>query len=145
MIVAIRHGSGPFATAPPPDTVLAVGDVLIGAGSADEIRRLEREIMMVCVRQAGMPRRDFITTFPKNETNTRWIDKHIRAKRKHSAPLGRLKEEVLKRQQALKGLERSELFRVQGAQFLQHALGACVLEQPQLRRGRFPGRMHGQA
>ena len=56
----------------------------------DEVRRLEREIMTICVRQAGMPRKDFIATFPKNETNMRWIDKHIRAKRKHSAALGRL-------------------------------------------------------
>ncbi len=72
----------------------------------DEVRRLEREIMTVCVRQAGMPRRDFISTFPKNETNVRWIDKHVRAKRKHSAPLGRLKEEVVRRQQELRALEK---------------------------------------
>ncbi len=72
----------------------------------DEVRRLEREIMTICVRQAGMPRKDFIATFPKNETNTRWIDKHIRAKRKHSAPLGRLKEEVTRRQHDLKALEK---------------------------------------
>jgi RNA polymerase primary sigma factor len=72
----------------------------------DEVRRLEREIMAVCVRQAGMPRKDFIGTFPKNETNVRWIDKHIRAKRKHSAPLGRLKEEVVRRQQELRALEK---------------------------------------
>jgi RNA polymerase primary sigma factor len=72
----------------------------------DEVRRLEREIMMICVRQAGMPRKDFIGTFPKNETNTRWIDKHIRAKRKHSAALGRQKEEVVRRQQELRALEK---------------------------------------
>jgi RNA polymerase primary sigma factor len=75
-------------------------------GHLDEIRRLEREIMLVCVRQAGMPRKDFITTFPRNETNTRWIDKHVRAKRKHSAPLARLKDEVVSRQQALRQLEK---------------------------------------
>ncbi len=72
----------------------------------DEVRRLEREIMTICVRQAGMPRKDFISTFPKNETNVRWIDKHIRAKRKHSAPLGRLREEVIRRQQELRALEK---------------------------------------
>jgi RNA polymerase primary sigma factor len=53
-----------------------------------------------------MPRKDFIATFPKNETNVRWIDKHIRAKRKHSAPLGRQKEEVVRRQQELRALEK---------------------------------------
>ncbi|MGQ0383931.1 MAG: RNA polymerase sigma factor RpoD, partial [Gammaproteobacteria bacterium] len=72
----------------------------------DEVRRLEREIMTICVRQAGMPRKDFIATFPKNETNVRWIDKHIRAKRKHSAPLGRQKEEVVRRQHELRALEK---------------------------------------
>ena len=72
----------------------------------DEVRRLEREIMTICVRQAGMPRKDFIGTFPKNETNVRWIDKHIRAKRKHSAALGRLREEVVRRQQELRALEK---------------------------------------
>ncbi len=52
-----------------------------------EIRNLEKQIMILCVRDAGMPRKDFISTFPKNETNTKWLDKHIRAKRKHSAAL----------------------------------------------------------
>ena len=75
-------------------------------GHVDEVRRLEREIMAVCVRQAGMPRKDFISTFPRNETNVRWIDKHVRAKRKHSAALGRLKEEVVRRQQELRALEK---------------------------------------
>ena len=75
-------------------------------GHLDEIRRLEREIMLVCIKQAGMPRKDFITTFPKNETNTRWLDKHIRAKRKHSAALGRMKEQVTGRQKALKEIEQ---------------------------------------
>ncbi len=74
-------------------------------GHLDEIRRLEREIMMVCVKQAGMPRKDFITTFPKNETNTRWLDKHVRAKRKHSASLSKLKPEIVGRQQMLSEFE----------------------------------------
>ena len=36
-----------------------------------------------------MPRKDFIASFPKNETNLEWIDKHIRAKRKYSSQLTR--------------------------------------------------------
>ena len=83
-------------------------DALVGhlRGHVDEVRRLEREIMAVCVRQAGMPRKDFISTFPRNETNVRWIDKHIRAKRKHSAALGKLREDVVRRQQELRALEK---------------------------------------
>jgi RNA polymerase primary sigma factor len=72
-----------------------------------EIRNLEKAVMMLCVRDAGMPRKDFITTFPKNETNLKWIDKHIRAKRKHSAALARLREEIEKTQKRLLALEQS--------------------------------------
>ncbi len=70
-----------------------------------EIRNLEKHIMMLCVRDAGMPRKDFITTFPKHETDTKWIDKHIRAKRKHSAALARLRDDVEKTQKRLQTLE----------------------------------------
>ena len=70
-----------------------------------EIRNLEKQVMMLCVRDAGMPRKDFITTFPKNETNTKWLDKHIRAKRKHSAALARLRDDVEKTQKRLQSLE----------------------------------------
>jgi voltage-gated potassium channel len=41
MIVAIRRGSGAFVTAPTADAVLDVGDVLIGVGSAEDIRKLD--------------------------------------------------------------------------------------------------------
>ncbi|HEV8330367.1 MAG TPA: RNA polymerase sigma factor RpoD [Steroidobacteraceae bacterium] len=70
-----------------------------------EIRNLEKQIMTICVRDAGMPRKDFISTFPKNETNTKWLDKHIRAKRKHSAALHRLREEIERQQKKLQSLE----------------------------------------
>ena len=70
-----------------------------------EIRNLEKQVMMLCVRDAGMPRKDFITTFPKNETNTKWLDKHIRAKRKHSAALAHLRDDVEKTQKRLQSLE----------------------------------------
>jgi RNA polymerase primary sigma factor len=70
-----------------------------------DVRNLEKQVMMLCVRDAGMPRKDFITTFPKNETNTKWLDKHIRAKRKHSAALARLRDDVEKTQKRLQSLE----------------------------------------
>ena len=70
-----------------------------------EVRLLEKEIMLICIKQAGMPRKDFIATFPKNETNTRWLAKHIKAKKKFSSALGKLKEEVEKRQKKLSQLE----------------------------------------
>ena len=35
----------------------------------NQVRGQERQVMALCVRDAGMPRKDFIATFPKNETN----------------------------------------------------------------------------
>jgi len=70
-----------------------------------EVRLLEKEIMFLCIKQAGMPRKDFISTFPKNETSTRWLDKHIKAKKRYSGPLAKFKEEVERRQNKLKDLE----------------------------------------
>jgi len=69
------------------------------------IRGQERAVMALCVRDAGMPRKDFIASFPKNETNLSWIEKHIRAKRKHSSQLAKLKDDVLRAQKRLRKLE----------------------------------------
>jgi RNA polymerase primary sigma factor len=70
-----------------------------------EIRQLEKEIMVIAVRDSGMPRKDFIATFPKNETSARWLAKHIKAAKKYSSLLGRFKEEIERRQRKLEHLE----------------------------------------
>jgi RNA polymerase primary sigma factor len=70
-----------------------------------EIRSLEKAVMLRCVRDAGMPRSDFIETFPRNETNLHWLDKHIRAKRKHSAKLAGFREEIEAEQKKLASIE----------------------------------------
>jgi RNA polymerase primary sigma factor len=67
----------------------------------NEIRSIEKAIMQRCVRDAGMPRSDFIETFPRNETNLTWLDKHVRAKRKHSAALAKFREEIEREQNRL--------------------------------------------
>ncbi|HEX9208532.1 MAG TPA: RNA polymerase sigma factor RpoD [Steroidobacteraceae bacterium] len=72
----------------------------------NEIRSLEKAVMQRCVRDAGMPRSDFIETFPRNETNLGWLDKHVRAKRKHSAALGRFREEIEAGQKKLAEIEK---------------------------------------
>ncbi|HEU4616723.1 MAG TPA: RNA polymerase sigma factor RpoD [Gammaproteobacteria bacterium] len=72
----------------------------------NSIRAHERQVMALCVRDAGMPRKDFIGSFPKNETNLNWVEKHIRAKRKHSSQLARLKEEICRAQKRLQKIEQ---------------------------------------
>jgi RNA polymerase primary sigma factor len=74
-------------------------------GHISEIRQLEKEIMIIAVRDSGMPRKDFIATFPKNETSARWLQKHVKAGKKYSPPLARFKDEVERRQNRLATLE----------------------------------------
>jgi RNA polymerase primary sigma factor len=74
-------------------------------GYVMSIREQERAVMQLCVRTAGMPRKDFIASFPKNETNLEWVEKHIRAKRKHSSVLAKLKEDIVRSQKKLIRIE----------------------------------------
>jgi RNA polymerase primary sigma factor len=61
--------------------------------------------MIIAVRDAGMPRKDFIASFPKNETNPRWLARHVKGGKKYSAPLARFKDEIERRQKKLEQLE----------------------------------------
>jgi RNA polymerase primary sigma factor len=70
-----------------------------------EVRQLEKEIMVIAVRDAGMPRKDFIASFPKNETNPRWLGKHVKSGKKYSALLAKFKDEIERRQKKLEQLE----------------------------------------
>jgi len=78
-------------------------------GVVSIIRTQERLVMRICVRDAGMPRKDFLSSFPKSETDLAWVDKHIRAKRKHSSILARLKDDILRAQRKLLGVEADTL------------------------------------
>ena len=78
----------------------------------DRIRDLERRIMDLCVNQAGMSRRDFVQSFQNHETETGWLDKQIRAKRKHSASLARLRDDIVHLQSRLVGIERETLLKI---------------------------------
>ncbi len=76
------------------------------------IRSQERLIMQICVRDAGMPRKDFLSSFPKSETDLAWIEKHIRAKRKHSSTLAKLKDDIRRAQRKLIGVEEVTLLNI---------------------------------
>ncbi len=69
------------------------------------IRAQERKIMQFCVRDCGMPRKDFLASFPANETNLKWVDKHIKAKRKYSSALLKMQEDIQKAQKRLQLIE----------------------------------------
>ena len=48
-----------------------------------------------------MPRKEFILSFPKNETSHRWLQKQVKGGKKWSNAMGRLQEEISRRQDKL--------------------------------------------
>jgi len=69
------------------------------------VRRHERQIMSLCVRGTKMPRKDFIASFPGNETNERWVANMVRRKKPYSELMGSVKVEILRAQKKLRLLE----------------------------------------
>jgi RNA polymerase primary sigma factor len=71
-----------------------------------EIRQLEKEIMQIAVRDAGMPRKEFISSFPRNETDARWVARHAKSGKKWSVAIGKLEGEICRRQEQLVAIEQ---------------------------------------
>ncbi|MGD9108904.1 MAG: RNA polymerase sigma factor RpoD [Gammaproteobacteria bacterium] len=70
------------------------------------IREYERTIMKFCVK-AKMPRKDFISTFPGNETNPEWLKKHIESEAPYSKELKKYDIEIKRAQRKLKELREN--------------------------------------
>ncbi|MCO6413519.1 MAG: RNA polymerase sigma factor RpoD [Thiogranum sp.] len=73
--------------------------------TVERIRGHERVIMRVCVHDAHMPRKDFITSFPDNETDLKWLDKQIKGGHKYSPVLEQHKDEILRAQNKLVAIQ----------------------------------------
>ena len=69
------------------------------------LRTQERAIMQLCVRDARMPRTDFLKHFPGNEIDLEWAVKLSEGKSRYAANLAPLVEEIQRNQQILIALE----------------------------------------
>ncbi|WP_460242335.1 RNA polymerase sigma factor RpoD [Aurantivibrio infirmus] len=69
------------------------------------VRREERAVMTLCVRDAGMPRKTFIKEFPGNEINEAWIPDIIKKKRDYSDALKPFADDILRSQRKLQQIE----------------------------------------
>jgi RNA polymerase primary sigma factor len=74
--------------------------------TVERIRSHERVIMNICVHSAHMPRKDFITSFPDNETDLKWLDKQIKGGHKYSPVLEQHKDEILRAQNKLVSIQK---------------------------------------
>ena len=73
--------------------------------SLTNIRIQERAIAQLCVRDARMPRADFLKGFPNNETNLEWSDKFANSKAKYAEAIAELQEDIRRHQQLLIDIE----------------------------------------
>ncbi|MEH6389276.1 RNA polymerase sigma factor RpoD [Pseudomonas profundi] len=74
-------------------------------GTQDQIRAQERAIMQLCVRDARMPRADFLRSFPGNETNEQWVDSLLADSPRYAEALEAVKPDVIRTQKKLAALE----------------------------------------
>ncbi|HFD87812.1 MAG TPA: RNA polymerase sigma factor RpoD [Gammaproteobacteria bacterium] len=71
----------------------------------EQIRKLERNIMKICVQQARMPRKQFIDSFPENETNLKWINEFIDSDHAYAHALALHKDQIITLQTRLRNIE----------------------------------------
>ena len=69
------------------------------------IRAHERAVMQLCVREAKMPRKDFISTFAKSEGDPSWLTKELRRRTKYKDALKEHAEEIRRQQSKLAQIE----------------------------------------
>jgi RNA polymerase primary sigma factor len=74
-------------------------------GALDALRAQERAIMQLCVRDARMPRADFLRLFPGHEIDESWSETLAKGKGKYAEALGRLQPDIQRCQQKLIALE----------------------------------------
>jgi RNA polymerase primary sigma factor len=74
-------------------------------GALERLRSQERAIMQLCVRDARMPRADFLRYFPGNETDLTWPQQLATGKGKYAEAIGKLQEDIQACQNKLSALE----------------------------------------
>jgi RNA polymerase primary sigma factor len=74
-------------------------------GVVNRIREQERMILDICVNECGMPRREFIVSFPKNETNPDWVREQVKSKKAFAGNLEARSEDISRGQRKLAEIE----------------------------------------
>ncbi len=78
----------------------------------DRIRYSERRVMELCVKEARMPRKEFIDSFPGHEADFKWIKGVLKSKEPYVERLKEHEEEILKVQGKLATLFEDALLNI---------------------------------
>ncbi|MEQ5837342.1 RNA polymerase sigma factor RpoD [Marinobacter sp. NFXS9] len=71
----------------------------------EAVRENERAIMAICVRESRMPRKDFIKSFPGNETNLAWAEEAAKAKGAHAERIAERLDEIVRMQKRIANVQ----------------------------------------
>ena len=80
--------------------------------TVQQMRGLEREIMLRCVTYAKMPRKDFIKSFPANETDENWLADEIASGKPYAEGLETYQDDIERLQRRLRNIEHSSTLTV---------------------------------
>ena len=69
------------------------------------VRENERAIMQICVRESRMDRKEFIKSFPGNETNLDWAEKIARSRKPYAAAIGERLDEIVRLQKRIANVQ----------------------------------------
>ena len=78
----------------------------------NQVREHERTVLNLCVNEAGMPRKQFITSFPKNETNPDWLMEQCKSKEVWAEHLEQYCEDIQRAQRKLAEIVESSLLEI---------------------------------
>ncbi|KAA0873565.1 RNA polymerase sigma factor RpoD [Nitrincola tapanii] len=83
-------------------------DLLVGRVREyiEKIRYQERTIMRICTQRAGMPRKDFIQSFPGKETNPDWFDQLANGKTAYAGAIASSLSDLKRAQRKLIQIEQ---------------------------------------
>ncbi|THB74237.1 MAG: RNA polymerase sigma factor RpoD [Gammaproteobacteria bacterium] len=75
-------------------------------GYISRIRQQERVVLKACVDKSGMPRKNFINSFPGNETDQNWLKELINSDRDYAERINTNKNEIAKAQARMGIIEK---------------------------------------
>lgn len=75
--------------------------------AVEKIRAEERNVMRLCIRYAKMPRKEFIKSFPGNESNLKWTASLIKEKADWSNGIANQEVEIVRAQRKLAKVEET--------------------------------------
>ena len=73
----------------------------------EAIREQEKIIIRLCVQKSKMPRKEFINSFPKHETDMNWIEEQLAKDKPYIEKLRRYKNDILRAQRKIVQIEEN--------------------------------------